>query len=520
MNDVPVKSAKFVVDVDSPNKFKDGLFNINIEYDINFQPFSWNDDSCDLGKVHCETKKVGEFYQITCTWRSNIDNERIAPQYLDQIDLKMDFSSKIIGGFQYFQSSANNVTFEIDLTNKDFYLMKGVYQYNFEEQNYTFLGKVNITDLNSFLVVNVDDKKYVAMSNFWYDQINRSSRGQVYWNFEPNNIFDFQFLARWDFSETSVKLLQNQENYLTAKFKPTDRYKYEMWSSGLLIGEGEDHAVLLFRRGIKFQYESHLGFIVDVTFDLSRGLYHVLTRDDGMKTFEFQAGIDYTNDRYLIDLKSNVDWFIEEYGYLYRFFKRSNCLHCLSSFKAECNLTQQGRDNYTFDFYTLQEDGQHIQKIHIDRQNFDKLKIDLSEDSINLISNMLNYNQTFNGGLVVEGERKQDLLKVYSNKDWFKTFLIQNIDGYMRKVELNGKELLKFGWKINTRADFQIWFDVKTPSGHSIVLRDVQDVTGETNIEINYNGPTKAKIKVIISCATISCDSLTIVATALVEMQS
>ena len=74
-------------------------------------------------------------------------------------------------------------------------------------------------------------------------------------------------------------------------------------------------------------------------------------------------------------------------------------------------------------------------------QNFDKLNVNLSEDSLNLMSNMLNYNQTFNSDLVVEAERKQDLLKVYSNNDWFKTFLIQNIDGYMRKVELNGQSL-------------------------------------------------------------------------------
>jgi hypothetical protein len=106
---------------------------------------------------------------------------------------------------------------------------------------------------------------------------------------------------------------------------------------------------------------------------------------------------------------------------------------------------------------------------------------------------MLNYNQTFDGEIEVEGEWKQDLFRVISNKDWLRTFLIQKIDGYMRKVELNGKELLKFGWKINTGRHFQILFDIELPSGHSIRLNIEEDIV------VNYSGLDHEMMKVVIS---------------------
>ena len=506
MKDIPVKSAKFIVDVDSPNKFKDGLFNFTVDYDIDFlfKPI-FRDDPHDTGKLHCETKKDGEFHQATCAFKSKFKNKNDGLTTF-QVDIKRDYSSMIIGRFHYGdQSQKKNATFEIDLTNNDYYLIKGVYN---SEKNYSFMGQVKMHDI--FLEVQVDDMKYVTSVNSWYDNIKKADRGQVFCDFGPINQFDFQYLVRRDFSEASVKFTQNQVNYLTAKFMATDtRYKYEMMFSGFLIGGGEDHATLLFRRAIQFQYESHLGLIVDVTFDLSKGSYQVSTRDNGKKTFKFHTEIDYTNDYISFDLKSNVDWFIEERGTIYRFFNDSNCLLCLSSFKAQCNLAKVSKGYYTFRFSTLQEDGQLTTKIDIDFQFLNKFKVIVSEDSLSLMFNMLNYNQTFDGEIEVEGEWKQDLFRVISNKDWLRTFLIQKIDGYMRKVELNGKELLKFGWKINTGRHFQILFDIELPSGHSLHLKNIEE-----DIVVNYSGLNYEMMKVVISSHTMESpyDNLTIAA--------
>merc|ERR1739848_46109 len=47
-----------------------------------------------------------------------------------------------------------------------------------------------------------------------------------------------------------------------------------------------------------------------------------------------------------------------------------------------------------------------------------------------------------------EGEwNKGKFFKVTTNREWFKNFKIENMDGYMRKVEFNGKELMKAGFE-------------------------------------------------------------------------
>ena len=182
IKDIPVKSAKFVVDVNAPNKFKDGLFNFTVDYDIDylFKPIFW-DDPHDTGKFHCGTKKDGEFYQATCACKSNIKNNNDGLTTF-QVDLKRDFSSKTIGRFHYGdQSQTQNATFEIDYTNNDYYLIKGIYN---DKKNYSFLSKVRMQDI--FLEVNVDDKKYVTSVNSWYDNIKKADRGQIFCDFGPS----------------------------------------------------------------------------------------------------------------------------------------------------------------------------------------------------------------------------------------------------------------------------------------------------------------------------------------------
>ena len=118
------------------------LFKIS---DINyiFMPFGW-DDTHDTGKVHCETKKDGEFHQAICAFKSNIKNNHDVVTTF-QVDLKRDFSSKIIGRFHYGdQSQTKNATFEIDYTNNDYYLIKGIYN---DKKNYSFLSKVKMQDI-------------------------------------------------------------------------------------------------------------------------------------------------------------------------------------------------------------------------------------------------------------------------------------------------------------------------------------------------------------------------------------
>jgi len=66
----------------------------------------------------------------------------------------------------------------------------------------------------------------------------------------------------------------------------------------------------------------------------------------------------------------------------------------------------------------------------------------------------------------VEGEwNKGKFFKVTTNREWFKNFKIENMDGYMRKVEFNGKELMKAGFE---KAGKQIKQTVEMPDGTKV----------------------------------------------------
>merc|ERR1719427_387876 len=60
---------------------------------------------------------------------------------------------------------------------------------------------------------------------------------------------------------------------------------------------------------------------------------------------------------------------------------------------------------------------------------------------------------------------KGKFLKVTTNREWFKNFKIEIMDGYMRKVEFNGKELMKAGFE---KAGKQIKQTVELTDGTKV----------------------------------------------------
>merc|ERR1712183_426792 len=106
-----------------------------------------------------------------------------------------------------------------------------------------------------------------------------------------------------------------------------------------------------------------------------------------------------------------MDWFMRDRNQFYRMFYEMNCLHCLSSFHVDSKLRMNKAKLYKFDFEinSVKDDGSKTKEVYI--------------------------------------TTKGKFFKVTTNREWFKNFKIENMDGYMRKVEFNGKELMKVGFE-------------------------------------------------------------------------
>jgi len=490
MKGVPVKSAKFVVTADAAGKFGDGLFKVNIDYELGFL-FGGQDS----GKVHYERKMDGDFYAANFEFMSNSENNPDRPPTV-QVDLKSDYKTKATGRFFFddHKSEPKESTWEIDFINKETF--KGIFK---GEKTYSFEGKFNKGEKKVDLVVDFDGKKYNGFADVDFD----GSQGLVKVNFDlgPAGKFDLSFNGKKDMSEAGVKLFLNDKDIFTAKLKGVleqapRQFKYEARYSGVAVGEGKVRVSYERFKELKFQYLPKVGLTFDLKFDVKEDktvTFQATATEDEKKTFEVKAKSSLVNDATTLGFNTKVDWFMEGRGPFYRFFYNMNCLHCLSSFKFQSNLAMDKNKLYKFDFdiIALEEDGTSHKEVYITTK--DKYYALFSEHFLNEIAHLFNSYQRFYENFEVEGEwNPGKYFKVTSNREWLKTFMIENMDGYMRKVEYNGKELMKAGWEKNGK---QIKQTVEMPNGQKM---DVQ-VTWETDnfwnnkAKMTFDGPQAQK---------------------------
>lgn len=490
MKGVPVKSAKFVVTADAAGKFGDGLFNVNVDYELGFL-FGGQDS----GRVHYERKMDGEFYQGNFEFMSNSENNPDRPPTV-QVDLKSDYKTKATGRFFFddHKSGPKERTWELDLINKETF--KGVFN---GDKTYSFEGKFNKGEKKVNLVVELDGKKYNGFADVDFD----GNQAVVKVNFDmgPAGKFDFNFNAKKDMSEAGVKIFLNDKDIFTAKLKGVlDQaprlFKYEARYSGVAVGEGKVRVAYERFKELKFQYLPKVGLTFDLKLDVNDAktvTFLATSTEDEKKTFEVKTKSSLVNDDATLGFNTKVDWFMQGRGPFYRFFYNMNCLHCLSSFNFQSNLAMNKNKLYKFDFdiTSFGEDDSSNKEVYITTK--DKYYALFSEHFLNEMANVFNSYQRFYKDFEVEGEwNPGKYFKVTSNREWLKTFLIENMDGYMRKVEYNGKELMKAGWEKNGK---EIKQTVELPNGQKMDVKVTWTTDNFYNnkAQMTFDGPQAQK---------------------------
>merc|ERR1711962_1837386 len=183
------------------------------------------------------------------------------------------------------------------------------------------------------------------------------------------------------------------------------------------------------------------------------------------KEFEVVSKVTPVNEAE-IGYDAKMDWFMRDRNPFYRMFYQMNCLHCLRSFNLDSKLRMNKAKLYKFDFEinSVNEDGSKTKEVYMTTK--DKYYAKFSQHFLEEMAATFDLRTTRFNDFEVEGEwNKGKFLKVTTNREWFKNFKIENMDGYMRKVEFNGKELMKAGFG---KAGKQIKQTVEMPDGTKV----------------------------------------------------
>merc|ERR1712200_84444 len=402
-------SLKLVVNADSGAKFGDGLFDISVDYEVGFL-FGGQDS----GNFKINRQKEGDFYKLNLDFMSNSQNNPDRPPTA-KLELKGDYKSRTDGKFHFndFKKPAMDYSWFVDFDNNG--LLKGEFK---GEKTYTFEGQYDQANKKVDVVIDVAGQKYHGFADVDFD----GTQGMFKINFGlgPAGKFDFEFKSKKDMSDASVKMFLNNKDIFSAKLKgkmdkaPKEFMQEVRWT-GAFVGDGKMRVAYKRFHELKVQYLPKNG----VTFEL---------------VFDREAA--------------------------------TNCLHCLRSFNLDSKLRMNKAKLYKFDFEinSVNEDGSKTKEVYMTTK--DKYYAKFSQHFLEEMAATFDLRTTRFTDFEVEGEwNKGKFLKVTTNREWFKNFKIENMDGYMRKVEFNGKELMKAGFE---KAGKKIKQTVEMPAGPKV----------------------------------------------------
>merc|ERR1712001_56103 len=290
----------------------------------------------------------------------------------------------------------------------------------------------------------------------------------------PAGKFDFEFKSKKDMSDASVKMFLNNKDIFSAKLKgkmekaPKEFMQEVRWT-GAFVGDGKMRVAYKRFHELKVQYLPKNGMTFELVFDREAATNSLNFRStatyNNEKEFEVVSKVTPVNEAE-IGYEAKMDWFMRDRNPFYRMFYQMNCLHCLRSFNLDSKLRMNKAKLYKFDFEinSVNKDGSKTKEVYMTTK--DKYYAKFSQHFLEEMAATFDLRTTRFNDFEVEGEwNKGKFFKVTTNREWFKNFKIENMDGYMRKVEFNGKELMKAGFE---KAGKQIKQTVELTDGTKV----------------------------------------------------
>jgi len=468
--------VKLAVSFDGGADAKDGLFDMTVDYELHHS-------NEELGTAHLERTKEGNFWKTKMSVVSkNNPSQKLIPVF--EITMKSDRKTVLQGTYKC--EHGNDYTLNVDRVPGE--KINAVLEGN--GKTYIMEGVLDKADKSVKINIDANGLNYEVELDFDNDGEDISFDAKV--NLGGSGEYKLEFEAKKDLSGGALKVNFNGRDLVSAKLKgklnkDDQSAKYELRYSAVGVGEGKLRLGLQGgdKQEFKVQYLPKTGLDLKLELtrekkaDHSRHFHGVATR--GGETF-----LEYTNDivptmkadSYELNVDSQFD--VNEKSVAYPVFCKYGC------------FTQR----------TMHA------KLYVDRNTPYKLSldVDLTKDSVSVLTvdmNSRNNPAVFKivaprilpsilptGRESIEFEADHspgNYLKIKSNTNAISSFKIEKVDGETRRIELNGKELIKAGF---TKGDNKITQTSTLPDGRSLTTTISWDSDNlkSNKVHVNLDG--------------------------------
>merc|ERR1712002_1155478 len=318
------------------------------------------------------------------------------------------------------------------------------------------------------IVIDIDANGLKYKINVDFDMDGNKYVLKAAFNFGASGKYNVEFDAKKDKSEMNGKITFNDRNFANFKIKgkfDANGFKYEARYSA--VGAGDGKIRIKVKTGatkeLMFQYLPQNG--LDLTLDAKRELHsdnsrHITAKvTRGGETYlQYQNDIVPTSTPTSYELKVDSTFDMSEKSKMYSMFCKYGCFKN-RKMSAKLYVDMTAPQKFSLDI-ELTKDAQSVLTIEMNsRNNPYVFKIKAPR----LLPKIL---PTGRQSIEFEADHKPgQYLKVKSNTNMIKTFSVTKVGGNTRKIELNGKELVKAGY---TSSDNSISQTTTLPDGRSL----------------------------------------------------
>jgi len=445
--------VQLTINFDSGSSPKDGLFKLSVDYELHH-------GNVEKGTLNLERKMDGGLWKTDVSVKSkNSPGVKLIPEFA--MSLKSD-RQKMIQGTYNCDQGAYSINVDRTPGKKIHAVIEG------NGRTYIIDGTLDKAQKNIQIDIDANGLKYKINLDMDDSATDVTLKANV--NLGGAGSYNIELSGKKDMTSGGLKILFNGRNFANAKLlgkvdRAAQTFKYEVRYSSVGIGEGK---IRLSLKGgdskeLKFQYLPKVGLDLKVTLsrtlnaDHSRHIKAECTR--GGEVYWLYKN-DITPIKRATETEVNVisTFDLSDKSFLYPMFCKYGCFKT-RTMKAKAIVITATPYKGSLDV-ELAKDGETVLTMDI------KTKASPYTFKVNAPRILPKILPTGRKSIEFEADHKPgQYLKIKSNTNALQSFKIEKIGGDMRRVELNGKELVKAGY---TQGDNSISQTTTLPDGRSL----------------------------------------------------
>jgi len=445
--------VQLTINFDSGVSPKDGLFKLSVDYELHH-------GNVEKGTLNVERKMDGGLWKTDMSVKSkNNPGIKLIPEFA--MSLKSDRKKMLQGTY-----SSDQGTYSINVDRTPGKKIHAVVEGN--GRTYIVDGTMDKAEKNVQINIDANGLKYKIDLDMDDNGASVDLKANI--NLGGAGSYNIELNGKKDMTAGGLKILFNGRNFASAKLMgkvdaANQSFKYEVRYSSVGIGEGKIRLSLKGgdKKELKFQYLPKNGLDLKIQFerelhsDQSRHIVAQCTRG-GENYWHYKNDIIPTISASSYEVKVDSEFDLSEKSALYPIFCKYGCFKTRS---MSAKLFVERATPYKFSLdVELKKDAQSVLTMEINSRNNPYI---FKVNAPRILPKIL---PTGRQSIEFEADHKPgQYLKIKSNTNVLKSFKIERMDGDMRRVELNGKELVKAGF---TKGDNSISQTTTLPDGRSL----------------------------------------------------